>query len=409
MPDRVGALARAASCSYVLWMSPHVQTQTRTQTQLILAPMAAITHSAFRTLVHEFGGCDLYFSEMISAEAFLGGTPFEYAYRDPRPVPERLVYQLVGKSQEAIVEAARILAREPVLGIDVNMGCSAPQIARKGGGVSWMDHPEAAATLISKLREAVPTKTVSAKFRLGAGKDPDQLRAFGRSLERAGANFLTLHPRLRKQSYSRPSDWKYVNVLREAVSLSVYASGDVTDGPTFERRAAESGVDGIMIGRAAVARPWIVSEIGHNSEPAAGPVRRTAHGGRGPGGEDGPGGGGGGRHGNRGGPGRGGGSGREGDPGRGGEYIDLWAVAHRFNELLEAMQPEPFHKTRARRFYTYFLKNLAFGYRLAAQLQHLESYEEIIHHVASYFEEHPEHRYMNAAGSLLDGTVSGGA
>ena len=338
--------------------------------------MAAITHSAFRTLVHEFGGCDLYFSEMISAEAFLGGTPFEYAYRDPRPVPERLVYQLVGRSEEAIVEAARILAREPVLGIDVNMGCSAPQIAKKGGGVSWMDYPDAAATLISKLREAVPTKTVSAKFRLGTGKAPDELREFGRALERAGASFLTLHPRLRKQSYSRPSDWQYVNMLREAVSLPVYGSGDVTDAAGFERRARESGVDGVMIGRAAVTRPWIFSEIRYNRAAADGSVQPSDHGGP------------------------------DTVRGDGSEYIDLWTVSQRFNELLEAMQPEAFHKTRARRFYTYFLKNLAFGYRLAAQLQHIQSYEEIVCRVASYFDEHPEHRYMNAAGSPTGGAVS---
>ncbi len=376
-------LERAAPCSYAFPVS------TTTQTQRILAPMAAITHSAFRTLVHELGGCDLYFSEMISAEAFLGGTPFEYAYRDPRPVPERLVYQLVGRSEEAIVEAARILAREPVLGIDVNMGCSAPQIAKKGGGVSWMDYPEAAARLITALREAVPSKTVSAKFRLGTGKSPDELRAFGRALERAGASFLTLHPRLRKQSYSRPSDWQYVNVLREAVSLPVYGSGDVSNAAGFERRAQESGVDGIMIGRAAVMRPWIFSEIRRNRAAGGGSVQPTDHGR----------------------PDTERGRGRP-DTERGGvdsEYVDLWAVAQRFNELLEAMQPEAFHKTRARRFYTYFLKNLAYGHRLAAQLQHLESYEEIVEHVASYFEDHPEHRYMSSAGSVLDGTVNSGS
>ncbi|MFO7780462.1 MAG: tRNA-dihydrouridine synthase family protein [Spirochaetia bacterium] len=202
--------------------------------------MATLTHPAFRTLVGEYGGCDLYFSEMISAEAFLGGTPFEYAYRDPRPDPQQLVYQLVGRSAEAIIEAARRLAEEPVHGIDVNMGCSAPQIAKRGAGVTWMQHPDAAARLIERIRAVAPGKTVSAKFRLGTGEDPDDLVDFARALEAAGASFLTLHPRFRRQSYSRPSRWSYVARLREALSIPLYGSGDISDAASVRARAEET-------------------------------------------------------------------------------------------------------------------------------------------------------------------------
>ncbi|MFP3960426.1 MAG: tRNA-dihydrouridine synthase [Spirochaetaceae bacterium] len=114
----------------------------------MLAPTATLTHPAFRTLVHEYGGCDRYFSEMISAEAFQSGTPFEYAYRDPRPDSARLVYQLVGRSEKPIVEAARRLAAEPVTGIDLNMGCAALQIAKRGAGIARLDDVHAAAGLM---------------------------------------------------------------------------------------------------------------------------------------------------------------------------------------------------------------------------------------------------------------------
>lgn len=339
--------------------------------RLILAPMATLTHPAFRTLVGEYGGCDLYFSEMISAEAFLGGTPFEYAYRDPRPDPQQLVYQLVGRSAEAIIEAARRLAEEPVHGIDVNMGCSAPQIAKRGAGVTWMQHPDAAARLIERIRAVAPGKTVSAKFRLGTGEDPDDLVDFARALEAAGASFLTLHPRFRRQSYSRPSRWSYVARLREALSIPLYGSGDISDAASVRARAEETGVEGVMIGRAAAQKPWIFAGI--RAELAGGAGAAAAAGGdntpdaaatavSGPGVQDGA--------------------------------VDLAAVAERFHEHLEAMLPEAFFVTRSRRFYAYFLKNLAFGHRLAAQVQHLESYEEIKHHVASYFVEHPEHRTL---------------
>ena len=331
--------------------------------------MATLTHPAFRILVGEYGGCDLYFSEMISAEAFLGGTPFEYAYRDARPDPQRLVYQLVGRSAEAIIEAARRLAEEPVHGIDVNMGCSAPQIAKRGAGVTWMQHREAAARLIERLRAVAPGKTVSAKFRLGSGEDSDELVEFACALEAAGASFLTLHPRFRRQTYSRPSHWTYVARLREALSIPLYGSGDISDAASVRARVEESGVEGVMIGRAAAQKPWIFAGI--RAELAG-----VADGGT-PGGDNTP----------------------EAPattvcgPGVADGAVDLAAVAERFHELLETMLPEAFLLTRSRRFYAYFLKNLAFGHRLAAQVQHLESYEEIKGRVASYFAEHPEHRH----------------
>ncbi len=336
--------------------------------RLILAPMATLTHPAFRTLVDEYGGCDLYFSEMISAEAFLGGTPFEYAYRDARPDPQRLVYQLVGRSAEAILEAARRLADEPVYGIDVNMGCSAPQIAKRGAGVTWMQYPEASARLIERIRAAAPGKTVSAKFRLGTGEDPRELVDFARALEAAGASFLTLHPRFRRQSYSRPAHWSYVAPLRETLSIPLYGSGDITDVVSLRSRLEESGVEGVMLGRAAAQKPWIFAELsaalGDRSDRGEGGERSD----RGDRGDD-----------------------------AALPTVDLAAVAGRFHELLEAMLPEAFFITRSRRFYAYFLKNLAFGHRLAAQVQQLESYEEIKAHVASYFAEHPEHRTLPIA------------
>lgn len=332
--------------------------------------MATLTHPAFRTLVSEYGGCDLYYSEMISAEALLGGTPFEYAYRDARPEPAALVYQLVGRSADAIVEAARCLADEPVHGIDVNMGCSAPQIAKRGAGVTWMQYPAEAARLIERLRQVAPGLRISAKFRLGAGGDASDLPAFARALEEAGEHALTLHPRYRRQSYSRPSHWRYLGELRQAVRLPVYGSGDVTDPASFGAMLEQTGVDGVMIARAAAQKPWLFAELaagaGGPAADADGTALRTGP--RVPAG-----------------------------PGVRAGGIDLAAVAARFHELLESMQPEEFLLSRARRFHAYFLKNLAFGHRLAAQVQQIETYEGVRDHVRAYFEKHPEYREIPIA------------
>lgn len=332
--------------------------------------MATLTHPAFRTLVSEYGGCDLYVSEMISAEALLGGTPFEHTYRDARPEPGALVYQLVGRSADTIVEAARRLADEPVHGIDVNMGCSAPQIAKRGAGVTWMQYPAEAARLIARLRGVAPGLKISAKFRLGAGTDATALSPFARALEEAGADALTLHPRYRRQSYSRPSHWRYLTELRQTVGLPVYGSGDVTDRATFEAMLERTGVDGVMIGRAAAQKPWLFAELAAAS--AGGTPRRDGL-------SAGP------------------GATLQAGPGVQTGSIDLAAVAARFHELLEAMQPAEFLLSRARRFHAYFLKNLAFGHRLSAQVQQIESYEGVREHVRAYFEKHPEYREVPLA------------
>ncbi|MFP4011933.1 MAG: tRNA dihydrouridine synthase [Spirochaetaceae bacterium] len=353
---------------------------------LMLAPMATLTHPAFRTLVHEYGGCDGYFSEMISAEAFRSGTPFEYAYRDPRPDPSRLVYQLVGRSEEPIVEAAQRLSAQPVAGVDLNMGCAAPQIAKRGAGIAWLDDLRAAARLIERVRRAVPQeKSVSVTFRLPSDADCEKLTRLARTLERAGASFLTVHPRFRKQSYSRPARWSYVSAIAEAVSIPIYGNGDIADAETAGRRLRESGVAGLMIGRAAAQRPWIFAEMLWR-RPATTESAASRESGGPPGGL----------------PGRQPNTAPrpEAGPGMTDKGIDLAAVARRFHQLLEEMQPAEFHLSRARRFYAYFLKNLPFGYRLAAQVQQIESDEAIKHRVAGYFAEHPEYRLIRLSRGM---------
>lgn len=255
----------------------------------MLAPMATLTHPAFRTLIHEYGGCDGYFSEMISAEAFRSGTPFEYAYRDPRPDPSRLVYQLVGRSEEPIVEAAQRLSAQPVAGVDLNMGCAAPQIAKRGAGIAWLDDLRAAARLIERVRRAAA---------------------------------------------QRP--WIFAEMLWRRPATTESAASRESGGPP-----------GGLPGRQPNTAP----------RPEAG-------------------------------------------PGMTDKGIDLAAVARRFHQLLEEMQPAEFHLSRARRFYAYFLKNLPFGYRLAAQVQQIESHEEIERHVAGYFVEHPEYRLIRLSRGM---------
>ncbi len=310
---------------------------------LALAPMATLSHAALRSLIHQFGGCDLYFSEMISAEAHIGGTPFERYYSECAPDPERLVFQLIGKSESSLTEAARRLGRLPCAGIDLNFGCSAPHIRKAGAGIAWTADHNRAAGLVESVRRAVPAdKTVSVKLRLGDSDEPERTLRLASMLAQAGADFLTLHPRKMSESYSRPARRSLLEAFVQTLELPLIGNGDIRT-PQDVQASLQSGVAAVMIGRGAVARPWLFAQF-----------RGTVA-----------------------------------------ARIDLSEIARRFHELLRQWQPREFLHSRARRFHHYFLPNLPFGGRLAAQVQGLSDFDAIVRHVEDYFVRFPRYRYIS--------------
>jgi tRNA-dihydrouridine synthase len=289
--------------------------------------MATVSHAGFRSLVEEWGGCALHFTEMIDAATHLTGRKYEQYYADASPCPEKVVFQIVGADEDKLVAAAGSLASRDCAGIDVNMGCSAPHIFRHGAGIAWMTDPTRAARLTERLRRAVGTKSLSMKLRLGETEDEASLVTLGRALQDAGADFLTLHPRIRRDSLSRPSRWEWVTLLREALRIPVIGNGDLDRFSVLADRARKTPADGWMVGRRAVTAPWSFRYW----------------------------------------------TGRWSDP----FYdfdVDLRAVCERFHDLLEASQPPEFWVTRSRRFYAYFSQNLTFGHRWGARLQKYREY-----------------------------------
>lgn len=318
---------------------------------LISAPMATVSHVGFRHLIEEWGGCSLHFSEMIDAEAHLRHGLFEHWYADASPCPGRVVFQIVGADEELLVQAAASLARTDCAGIDVNMGCSAPHIFRSGAGIAWMTNPDRAARLVQRLRSAVGTKSLSMKLRLGEEeKNPEAFIALGRALQNSGADFLTLHPRVRRDSLSRPSRWDWVTVLRNALSIPVVGNGDLDSFETLSRRFETHRADGWMVGRQIVQAPWTFAYwVGRWSDPQFD------------------------------------------------LKIDLEATCHRFHELLERHQPQEFWVTRSRRFYAYFCRNLTFGHRWGARLQGYREYRPLVDEALGYFRECPDERTKGAS------------
>lgn len=132
----------------------------------LLAPMAELSHRALRELIASFGGCDEYYTEMISAGALVSGGMYERWYLDNGPDPAKLVYQLAGSNAGHLANAAAFLDAYECAGIDINMGCSAPAIRRVGGGVQWMASIDKAAAMIALVRKRTDRR-LSVKLRVG--------------------------------------------------------------------------------------------------------------------------------------------------------------------------------------------------------------------------------------------------
>jgi len=316
-----------------------------------LAPMAEISHRAFRELIEDFGGCDCFFSEMISAGALLAGGPFEKWYADTGPKPEKLVFQLVGSDLEQISRAAALLDRLECAGIDINMGCSAPLIRKTGSGAAWMASIDRAGELIARVRPVV-RRRLSVKLRIGYRDDFEYLVKFCRRLEDEGTELITLHPRTVTEKFKRLARWEYVGRLKQELKIPVAGNGDIAGAGDLVRRAS-GPCDAVMVGRGAVRRPWIFAsarkvEEGQSLSPA-GSVPENA-----PDLEEGqslsP---------------------SSSVPDK--DNINFEEVGLRFLELLSRHQPPEFHVSRARRFFSFFCDNLKWGNYLKNQLNREET------------------------------------
>lgn len=229
---------------------------------LVLAPMAGLTHVALRQIVASFGGCGLYVSEMLSTRSILHHDITQDIYV-PHLTNERpFFYQIFGSDPREMALAVKVLenigdeqGRGPD-GIDINMGCGAPAIRKKGAGAGLMQNVELAKRIVSACRAATRLP-LTAKIRLGWEENSSDLVMFAVNLQEEGIDAITLHPRLAKEKFKKSARWEYVRILKEELSIPVIGNGDIRTPEDVKRRLSETNCDGVMIGRAAVTRPWI--------------------------------------------------------------------------------------------------------------------------------------------------------
>lgn len=330
--------------------------------KLLLAPMATLSHEALRNLIFRFGGCDEYYCEMIHATSLVSGGKFEEYYIRTQPEPDKMVWQLTDYREEALKEASKIVSELGGIGIDINMGCPAPDIYRTGAGCAWMSKPlQEVASMLNKVKSVLDNSTtsckrLSCKIRLGEEDFTiEKLFAYCDMLVSEGVTQITLHPRTRKEKYTRKARWEYVNQLCEylktkysSLNLQIIGNGSifsVEDAISSIKKAPN--IDGIMLGRSAIQKPWLFKQI---SSALSNEEFKTE--------------------------------------------IDLFELAIDFMKDIENCQPQEFWKTRKQRFFIYFCDNFQFGNYLKSQLINNDGFEVQKNILQEYFEKMPSERFL---------------
>ena len=232
----------------------------KVEREVILAPMAGYTHSAFRRLCRELGA-DRTYSELMNATGIIHrGEEVELAYFTDLERPIHL--QLYGRNPEEIAAAAvKMVEKYRPEAIDINFGCSVKKVLKAKAAGYLLQFPEEMGRIVEETVKALkPYNTpVTAKIRLGFYEDT--LEEIAENLLKAGVSAIALHPRTAKQGFSGSANWERVKDLKRiAGSVPVIGSGDVRSWREIDQKFEETGCDGVMVGRAAVSNPWIFKE-----------------------------------------------------------------------------------------------------------------------------------------------------
>lgn len=224
---------------------------------LILAPMAGVTDVGFRSLAVSYGA-DYAVCEMVSAKALKYKNKKTEDLLITAPNEQIKVAQIFGSDPKimASIVKSKYLSKFDI--IDINMGCPAPKIVKNGEGCALMKNMELAKSIISECVKAT-NKPITVKFRAGIENNVNACE-FAKMCEQAGASAITIHARTREQFYSGKADLKLIEKVKKSVKIPVIGNGDVIDEQSY-LQMLKTGVDAVMIGRGALGKPEIFSEI----------------------------------------------------------------------------------------------------------------------------------------------------
>jgi len=305
---------------------------------LALAPMVGLSHSAGRSLIKELGGVGMLYTEMLAAKRL----PHENAAISPMLVKSEmerpLMYQIFLADESPVDAAIGKLESLAADGIDMNLGCPAPQLRRSGSGGFLAEDRQLVARIVKKIRLSTEM-AFSVKIRLGRQLDKEQFVDFCRMLEGEGVDLLTVHGRLHGEKFCRPPRWDWIGYAKEAVRIPVLANGGIFSVNDAKRCLELSGADGLMIGRGAFENPWLLADIA-----------ATLYG-----------------------------------MGNAEQMRSREQLLYRFVALLEARFRPERRLGRFKQFIHYFARSFTFGHQLASSVQTSNNMEEAVNRVSLFF------------------------
>ncbi|HXG65260.1 MAG TPA: tRNA dihydrouridine synthase DusB [Blastocatellia bacterium] len=312
----------------------------RVAPNLVLAPMAGVTDSSFRRLIKELGGVGLIVTEFISVEGLTRGNIRTHRMMKFLPEERPLSIQIFGHNEDRMAMAAEIIEEAGADIVDINCGCPAKKVVNGGGGSSLLrDLPQ----LEKILRRVVSAVSIPVTMKIRTGWDDSSINAVevARIIEDCGGKMVAIHGRTRTQGYSGRANWDIIAAVKRAVSIPVIGCGDVTTPAQAIERLRETGVDAVMIGRGAIANPWIFRQTSEmmGGEPVYEPP-----------------------------------------------LAEKRRVLHRYYELMRDEMPERALAGKLKQMCGYFTHGLAGGARLRERVFHSQTIAEIYDQIDTYFE-----------------------
>jgi nifR3 family TIM-barrel protein len=239
---------------------------------IVLAPMSGVTNRTMRALYKSFG-CGLTVTEFVSSNALMYGSARTMEMIDQHGIEKPVSTQLWGSDPELMARAARLVRECGADIVDINFGCPAPKVTKTAGGSACLRDVDRCEVIMRAVVAAVDCP-VTVKMRLGWTDDQLVYLEVAKRAQAAGIAALTLHARTAKQFYTGFARWEHIAALKRAVDIPVIGNGDLRDPHDALRRMRDSGADAVMLGRAVLGNPWLISDLAalmERREPAGYP------------------------------------------------------------------------------------------------------------------------------------------